>query len=66
LCSRVERRARRLAAGARAPVQTREKLVRQDSSLMMMKDLELLQPRGESELKRRGETTAFGVRYALF
>jgi hypothetical protein len=33
---------------------------------MMMKDLELLQPRGESELKRRGETTAFGVRYALF
>jgi len=38
LCSRVERRARRLAAGARAPVQTREKLVRQDSSLMMMKD----------------------------
>jgi hypothetical protein len=40
LCSRVERRARRLAAGARAPVQTREKLVRQDSSWMMMKDVE--------------------------
>jgi hypothetical protein len=55
LCSRVERRARRLAAGARAPVQTREKLVRQDSSLMMMKDLELLQHccrRGVQEKKR--------------
>jgi len=33
-CSRVERRARRLAAGARPLVQTREKLaVRQESSL---------------------------------